>query len=190
MRAFIAIEIPPSIKKAALKIQDELKKFFPLVSWTEKNNLHITLKFLGEINEETARKILPLLEEESGKINVFKIKFDSLGVFPGFNQPRIIWLGSGIACQELTSLASSLEKSLEVLGIQKENRQFKAHITIGRIKSNQDFGKIREVFKITATEIGKKQLEFTAEGLTLFKSNLSSAKPSYTPLAFARFRII
>lgn len=188
MRAFIAIEIPPEIKKAALEIQNNLSRRLSRISWTENNNLHLTVKFLGEISEETAEKIKQLISDAAGKTSVLRIKLETFGVFPSLQQARIIWIGEKNAPEELKRIAEQLELNLEGLGIPKENRAFTCHTTIGRIKSRIDARSLQDALDNAQEYLVSQSLEFNAQGLTLFKSVWSAKNPTYIPLALAKFK--
>ena len=188
MRAFIAIEIPSEIRKAALEIQNNLSRRLSKISWTENNNLHLTLKFLGEISEETAEKIKQLILNIAEKTSVFRIKLAAFGVFPSIQQARIIWIGEKNPPEELKWVTEQLELNLEGLGVPKENRAFTCHTTIGRIKSPIDTRSLQDALDNTEEYLVSQNLEFNAQGLTLFKSLLSAKNPTYIPLALAKFR--
>ena len=188
MRAFIAIEIPSEIKKATLEIKNNLSRLLPKVNWTENNNLHITVKFLGETSEVTAEKIKQLISNTAGKTSVFMIKLEAVGVFPNLQQARIIWIGEKNASEGLKRITEQLELNLEGLGIPKENRPFTCHTTIGRIKSHIDARDLQDALDNTRESLINQNLKFNATGLTLFKSVFSAKSPDYIPLALAKFR--
>ena len=134
MRAFIAIDLPTNIKNKLSKIQDKLKDNFAQINWVKPQNLHLTLKFLGEITSEQSSAINRIIAEISQTIIPFKIKLDDLGAFPNLHNPRIIWVGisQDVYAQQIAEL---LETKIADIGIAKGSHPFAAHITIGRIKS-------------------------------------------------------
>lgn len=183
MRAFIAIELPANIKDSVLKIQDKLKIALPKVSWVKPENLHFTLKFLGEISDKQQESINQIIREVAGTITDFKIKLESLGAFPNVSRARIIWVGSEQVPEELKQIVEQLETKIAKLGIPKEERPFRAHITIGRIKHNL-------IPSVLEKEVGKiNNLEFNARGITLFQSTLGRLGPTYTALRETSFKI-
>ncbi len=93
MRAFIAIDLPLDIKDAISKIQDKLKSALPKVNWVKPINLHLTLKFLGEISSKQLDDINQIIEETASQTNNFKIGFNTLGVFPDISCARITCVG-------------------------------------------------------------------------------------------------
>jgi RNA 2',3'-cyclic 3'-phosphodiesterase len=130
IRAFIAVCIDPRTLKNVLAVTSQLKRRIPDVRWVAKENLHLTLKFLGQIDEDLVEPISRMLEVAIRPFPRFTINAKGLGVFPAFEQPRILWVGLGGT--ELISLASEIDSTLEALGFEREKRSFKAHLTIGR----------------------------------------------------------
>ncbi|MFA4854491.1 MAG: RNA 2',3'-cyclic phosphodiesterase [Candidatus Omnitrophota bacterium] len=188
MRAFIAIELPASIKDALSKIQDELKAVLPKVNWVKPQNLHLTLKFLGEISPGQLDAIKHIITEVSQGTAVFKIKLDDLGVFPDLRQARTIWIGINqdtIAKQ----IAGLLETKVAGIGIAKEKREFSSHITIGRIKIPLNPVDLERELKKAKNDVVYANMEFNTGGITLFKSVLGPAGAAYTVLKEANFTI-
>lgn len=127
MRTFIAIDIPEKIKKEILKIQEQLPEFFG--KKTEKENLHLTLKFLGEISEEKINEIRKILRKI--KFNSFETEIDSIGFFDNrksYRKQLIIWLHM-THCEDLQK-----EVDNQLSGLFEKERRFMAHLTIARIK--------------------------------------------------------
>ncbi len=133
MRVFIAVDIPDDIKKPILELQKEIKKFINYKE-VEKENLHITLKFLGEINEKQFEYIKNNLE----KINYRKFECSLIGVgaFPSINYPRVIWVGVGEGKDHFKNLFNYIESFSSV--IRKEGKKYEPHLTIGRVKYTLD----------------------------------------------------
>lgn len=189
MRAFIAIELPSEIKNAISKMQDKLKAGLPKVSWVAPVNLHLSLKFLGEISCEQLDNINQITAETVKTITGFKIKLDSPGVFPNLACARIIWIGADQAPKALGQIVEQLETKLAKLGIAKEGRPFHAHITIGRIKGRPDPGDLEKGINQVKNDMVYENLEFNARGITLFQSTLGKDGPAYTVLKEINFKI-
>jgi len=188
MRAFIAIELPARVRDDLSKIQDALKAALPKVSWVKPQNLHLTLKFLGDISPHQLEEIKRIINELSLEFALFKIKLDDLGVFPGLHQARIIW--TGISQDILIKqLAGSLETKLAGIGIAKEKRDFTSHITIARVKNPLDPADLERELKKAKNDLVYANLGFNAEGITLFESVLGAGGAVYTVLEKANFRI-
>jgi 2'-5' RNA ligase len=188
MRAFIAIGLPTEIKDVLSQIQDKLKTGLPKISWVKPQNLHLTLKFLGEISPGQLDAIKHIITEVSQGIAAFKIKLDDLGVFPDLRQARIIWIG--ISQDTITKqIAGLLETKIADVGITKEKRDFSSHITIGRIKIPLNPVDLERELKKAKNDVVYANMEFNAGGITLFESVLGPSGPAYTVLKEANFTI-
>ena len=171
MRAFISIEFPEEIKKEISKIQNQLPEFKG--KKTEFENLHLTLKFLGEVDEGKIEKIKQELSEI--KTKQFDSEINSIGIF----SDRIIWLG----IKNCDELQKEIDERLEDL-FEKEKR-FMGHLTIARVKSARDKKKFREdVKKIKVPEI-----KFVVKNFNLKKSVLTEEKPIYENIEVYNLKI-
>jgi 2'-5' RNA ligase len=183
MRAFIAIELPEQIKAKLSALQSLLKKSGADVKWVLPENIHLTLKFLGEISEETALKIIKIVEKLALNKKQFEITLSSLGAFPEGKSPRVIWIGIDKGVQETKNIFEELEEELSAgLAISKETRAFSSHITIGRVKSTLNIERLVKDLKELEGYFGKETIGFKASGITLFKSLLGPEGPAYEPL--------
>jgi len=190
MRAFIAISLPTETKNNLSKIQDRLKTALPKISWVKPINLHLTLKFLGEISPKQLKDIRQVTTEIAKDTPEFKIKLETLGIFPNIPSARIIWVGTNQLPSELKILVDRIETRIAELGKPKEERPFSAHITIARIKSNIDSSILENQINKINSEIGCQDLGFDVKGITLFESTLGSQGPTYTVIEEANFKII
>jgi 2'-5' RNA ligase len=188
MRIFIAIELPQEIKVALGRLQQELKKAGADVKWVETENIHLTLKFLGEVDEEKLENIKQALEEVASGNQQFKIRLASCGAFPKIISPRVIWVGIDQGDKETKMIASGLEEKLAALGFAKEERPFSSHITIARTRSGLNRLKLVQELEKAQSHFGGKNLEFTAGKLTLFKSTLKPTGPVYQALHEANLK--
>lgn len=189
MRAFIAIGLPQEIKESLTQLQQELKATQADVKWVRPDNIHLTLKFLGEIDDTALEKITDIINGVAGKISAFKLRINSLGAFPKIDSPRVIWVGVDAGDKEVKEIATQLEGKIEKLGIPKEDRPFSSHITIGRTKSGLNRQNLVGVLK-DKFDLGGKNLEFFASKITLFKSTLSPKGPTYEILKEVNLKTI
>jgi RNA 2',3'-cyclic 3'-phosphodiesterase len=178
IRTFIAVELPASVKDAIAGIQSELKKTKADVKWVRPANCHITLKFLGNITREQADAVSGVLRKCADGCVPFRLTVENPGAFPSLQKPNIIWLGLADAGGCLSKMAAQVEEQLSTLGFAREDRAFTPHITIGRTKPGSH-RHLSEALKNARVPSG---LEFTARGLTLFQSVLSSEGPAYSVL--------
>jgi len=181
MRTFIAIELPQGIKDSLSRLQEELKATEADVKWVAPENIHLTLKFLGEIDDKKLEKITKIIDDAAKEKNKFQIRISSLGTFPKIDFPRVIWVGVDIGDKETKAIAEELEEKIAKIGIPKENRPFSSHITIGRTKSSLNREKLVQNLKNKA-ELGANKLEFYVTKITLFQSTLTPHGPIYKVL--------
>ena len=133
-RAFIAISVPGHVKKELIRIQALLKKEKIHAAWPRPDAFHLTLKFLGNIREETVSRILGAMKPLRGTYPDLELTAGSLGVFPGIKKARVAWAGIGGQTDRLAELFHTLETNLALIGIKKEKRRFSPHFTLARIK--------------------------------------------------------
>ncbi|MFA5411127.1 MAG: RNA 2',3'-cyclic phosphodiesterase [Candidatus Omnitrophota bacterium] len=188
MRTFIAIELPKEIKDALSQLQAKLKTTAADVKWVDPQNIHLTLKFLGERDDKKIEKITRALEEVTRQKSSFTIVISSLGAFPNISSPRVIWAGIDKGDNETREIAGELEEKIARLGIPKEDRPFSSHITIGRTRSSLNREKLVQGLEKSADYFGKNKLEFNAGKITLFKSTLTPKGPVYAVLKEASLK--
>jgi RNA 2',3'-cyclic 3'-phosphodiesterase len=178
MRTFIAIELPLDIRNSLVKIQDKLKITLPKINWVKPANLHLSLKFLGEISLEQVESIQQIIADITKTFVPFEIRLDTLGVFPNYRTARIIWIGTNQPLFELKQLVDQLETKLLETGLPKEERPFQAHITLGRIKNPLIPADLeKELNKVSGDCL---DLKFNTGGITLFQSLLDPGGPTYS----------
>lgn len=182
MRTFIAIELPAQIQDKLSELQTLLKKSGADVKWVEPKNIHITLKFLGEIDEDKSVKITGIIEDIAERSKQFHISLSSLGAFPKIEFARVIWVGIDKGDKETKALAKELEEKFEKLEIHKEERLFSSHITIGRVRSPLNKDKLAKTLEEMENYFSGKNIEFNVTRISLLKSTLGSSGPIYEPL--------
>ncbi len=185
MRTFIAIELPKAIKDSLALLEDRLKNSGADVKWVEPRNIHLTLKFLGEVDQQKLEKIAEAMQSIAGNKKTFHLRVSSVGAFPKMEFPRIIWVGINKGDNETKEIAEGLEEKLAKLGIPKENHPFSSHITIGRVKSTLNRDKLIQEFTAAEGMLKTGNLEFNVERITLFQSTLTPNGPVYNPLKTA-----
>lgn len=184
IRAFIAIEVPDFIQKEIAFIQDRLRRAAASVKWVKPENIHLTLKFLGNIEPGWVDRILREMDHIAGDTERFTLYIKGIGCFPNMRNPRVIWVGVEDVEKRAASLQLRLDSSLESLGFPREERAFTPHLTIGRFKSPSGRKEILdEVHKLGIPSLGSLE----AEEMILFQSELNPQGAIYTPLGRARF---
>jgi 2'-5' RNA ligase len=138
MRTFIAVNLPETVRDSLRELQAGLRKRSDGVKWVRVEGMHLTLTFLGEIDPDTVSGIDRVLTEATGSLRPFRVALSGLGAFPNLSRPRVIWVGVDGELEPLQELKSGIDKGLAKLGFPKEDRSFKPHITLGRVKGKID----------------------------------------------------
>jgi RNA 2',3'-cyclic 3'-phosphodiesterase len=137
VRVFVAFELPSTIREATAAIQRELTPAKGKIGWVRVDGMHLTLKFLGEISASRLSEIEKALKEAADGTGPLKIVVRGLGVFPGPKNPRVIWVGIESDDDRLCRLQERIDRALTRLGFPRESREFRPHLTLGRVKSSQ-----------------------------------------------------
>jgi 2'-5' RNA ligase len=175
-RGFIAIEIEPTSN--ILNVINDISKSKADIKLVEPNNLHLTLKFLGDVQENIIDEIQQSIKYAVKGIKPFKIHLKGTGVFPNKNYIRVIWIGIQDT-HILSTLAGKIENNLEQLGFQKEKKGFSAHLTVGRVRTAKN-----KVFLLNILE-RYQDFQFSTQevnSIKLKKSDLTQKRPIYTTL--------
>lgn len=159
-------------------VQDRLRRVQADVSWVRAENVHVTLKFLGETGEKRLQRIRPALAEVARAGASIAMEVSGLGSFGG-RIPRVVWVGVGDGAEALTQLAGSIEVALARVGFPKERRGFTAHLTLGRVRSPRNAEALLAALQeFHAEKFGA----FTATQFELMQSELHPTGSVYTVL--------
>jgi 2'-5' RNA ligase len=134
MRLFVGVNLPSEVRERLAAEQDRLRRAQADVSWVREENIHATLKFLGETEEKRLDRIRSALFEVARGSAAFRIRVSGLGSFGG-RVPRVVWVGIQEGAEPLSRLAKDVEAAMARQGFPKEKRGFTAHITLGRVRS-------------------------------------------------------
>jgi 2'-5' RNA ligase len=179
MRCFIAVNLDDSMKREIGSVITGLKSGNWDVKWVPAENLHITLKFLGETSEDLAERIKRELAVISGRYGHLDLSFRGVGVFPDRKRPRVVWIDLFYP-EELRRLQEEVEQILSTIGFEREDRPFSPHLTIGRIRSSRG-----KDFLLNAME-ALKDKDFgniRADRISLMKSDLKPTGAQYSVVA-------
>jgi len=181
IRAFLAIEPAEDILQELSRLQEKLKREISgRISWTKPQGQHLTLKFFGDISAEDVKNICSAVENRIASVSSLNLKIEKLGVFPDARRPRVLWCGVLGDGEKLLLLQKQLEADFEGIGFPREDRPFRAHLTLGRIKEPHGLTGISEALtKHNAYAAGV----FECRQLILFQSNLLPQGAVYTKLA-------
>lgn len=185
IRSFIAIELNEGIHSELASLQSILKKSNADVKWVAPESIHLTLKFLGNIDADKIKEIEKILNETAAGSEPFVLTLKGIGAFPKLDYPRVIWVGVDSGAAQSEQLARVIEDKLEKLGIPREDREFHPHLTLGRVKSLKNKDNLKKIIETTKFEQGS---AVDVNHLTLFKSELTREGSIYTPLFIARMK--
>jgi len=184
IRTFIAFELPESVISLLAGVQRELKTFRIRARWVRPENIHLTLKFLGNIHCGEVDKIAALMSDTVQGLAPITLSVRGVGVFPGVKRPRVIWVGLGGQIQLLVEMQRMLDENLAAIGFQKENRAFKGHLTLGRVKQAVNPKLISQIIQEYA---GLQSEEFSVNQIFLYKSDLNPSGSVYSKLQRVAF---
>jgi RNA 2',3'-cyclic 3'-phosphodiesterase len=177
VRLFIALLLPNDIKKSLEDIIVDLKPRVKGVRWVTAENMHLTLKFIGETKEEKIGPIALVLDTVAAGRKQITVTLDRIGGFPNLKNPRVVWVGlRGV--EPAAEMAALLNRQLKPLGFEPEKRPFSAHLTLGRIKFPVDAGPLAayaEQLRLPADSI-------ILDRIALVKSTLTPGGPIYETL--------
>ena len=182
----MAIDLPDSIRSGLALVQGELKKSHADVRWVPVGNIHLTLKFFGNVPEAEIEPLALAAREVAAGQAPLTLQATAAGAFPSAASPRVIWLGLGGDVIPLTQFFHRLEKAFTALGYPPEGRAFNPHLTLGRVKSPE--GRFR-LTKILEKLPPADWPPFRVNEIILFQSVLSPRGSTYTPLKIIRTRI-
>ncbi len=179
IRAFLAIDLPASLRPILSQAQEELKKSGADVKWVPVGNIHITLKFFGNITELQVADISEAVGAMAASQEPLSLTVTAAGAFPSPKSPRVVWLGIGGDLEGLRDFHRRLETAFAALGFPPEDRPFAPHLTLGRVKS--PVGRValsRSLVQLPLPEA----TPFQVSEIVLFRSNLSPKGATYLPL--------
>jgi 2'-5' RNA ligase len=190
LRAFIAIELSQNLKDILSQLQERLKRSQADVKWVKPDNIHLTLKFLGNIDENQLGRIKEIMKMVAKDIYAFTLELSGIGAFPKKEYPRVIWVGLKHTVQEQAKeIACQLEKELSKIGIPKEKRPFSSHITLGRVRSSQGRKRLfDELIRLEKNFLQEISPSFIVCHISLFKSTLTANGPIYELLHTANLK--
>lgn len=183
LRAFLAAEIPSQLQDAIQTATAGLRQLLggDLVRWVPVRNIHLTLKFLGDVSPSSLDLIQHMLQIEAGHYQPFDARVEGFGCYPNPHRPRILWIGLQVP-SSLLSLQRDLDSASARLGYPSEDRDFSPHLTIGRVRQNAGATEIQKIrSEVEHTQVGA--LGTTrVDAIHLFKSDLLPTGSVYTKL--------
>jgi 2'-5' RNA ligase len=179
IRSFIAIELPDTTREAITVVQERLRHSRAGVRWVKPGSIHLTLKFLGNILPAQVDEIAATAAKVVVDEPPVTLCAAGLGSFPSPRKPRVIWVGLQGEVDRLAKIQAALEKALEPLGFARENRGFRPHLTIGRVKDRR---RLQSLIEAMSTLELPEFNSFDANEIILYKSDLRPTGAIYTKL--------
>ncbi len=184
LRTFVALELSGPVRTRAEELIAAIDGTAAQVKWVEPHNLHITLKFLGDVHQSQLTDVCRAVARGAAEVPGFELELRGAGAFPTPARPRTVWLGAGEGAQEMAALHERVEAELAKLGYRKEHRRFQTHLTIGRVRGGGPG--IDELGARLQQHADFPAGRMAVEKLTVFASTLTPAGPIYEVLGTAR----
>ena len=183
LRTFLALPLDEEIVERLVDVQRSLASAGARVRWVAGENLHLTIKFLGDVTDEQLGEVCRVAEAVAAQIEPFEFSVASVTSVPPAGAMRMVWVGIDEPTGRLEKLHELLEESYAAMGFGKENRSFRPHLTLGRVKGGQNVRQLRAaVSEIAETDFGITSVN----ELIVFSSQLTPDGPVYSPLAKAK----
>ncbi len=187
VRSFIAIELPEDLKTELGRLQAKLKIDRPRIKWVSPDGIHLTLKFLGDVDTSQVAGIIQAMTEAVRGINPFDLNIGPLGMFPNPQRVQVVWIGLDGELDTLGSLYHNLEVRMAMVGFPQEKREFKPHLTLARIGDEVLPDDRKHFGNFVASSKADIVYTLKAKGLSLMKSQLTPRGAIYTRLSYVEF---
>jgi 2'-5' RNA ligase len=176
IRSFVAIELPPIVRRQIGRLQEELQRRGVRGRWVKPCNIHLTLHFFGDVTAAQIEPIRSAMAGAAAQCQPLRLVARGLGVFPGIRKARVVWTGLDGDLEALSALHQRLAASFEKIGFPRERRRFKPHLTLGRFKKPPAAAALAEAIESAG---GFSSPPFPASRVTLFESRLTPAGAVY-----------
>lgn len=183
MRLFIAVNFPVRLRRKIARLCRPLEEAGIPGRWVQPDQVHLTLKFIGETPAERVDELCEALDEVAGRFRPFALRFGPIGAFPSPRRPRVVWLGVE-ATPELRFIKDDLERRLADLGVEREMRPYQPHVTLGRAPRDAEAGEFRRLEEIARTL--RVNDEYRVTHLDLMRSRLEPSGAVHTQIKVAR----
>jgi 2'-5' RNA ligase len=179
VRIFLAIDLPTKLLELLEEYQNRLRSAQADVRWVRPSNIHLTLKFMGELPESDVVKVVETCKDVCRGEGAFSLNLEGTGAFPNQRRPRVLWVGLAGDAGRLSGLQGRMEQALGKVGFPAEGRAFSPHLTIGRFRSERNLAKLLEI--ASRSKIASEP--FPVEEVLIYESRLTPQGPQYTVLA-------
>jgi len=178
LRLFIAVELPEAARELLAAVQRELRQADARVKWSKPENIHLTLKFLGDTPQGSVDDLSAALDEAAARHAAHAARVAKVGAFPNARRPRVIWVGLDEPTGQLAALQKDVDEATSYLA-EPDRRGFAAHLTLGRIKGGRNLtqlSRLMDGYRLASS------VEIPVNEIVLIRSQLSRSGPTYTPL--------
>jgi RNA 2',3'-cyclic 3'-phosphodiesterase len=179
VRSFVAVLLPEAVRARVAEAAAELRERAESVAWVREENLHVTLRFLGSVDETTLGRVREALAEAAARLAPFRLALGGFGAFPSARAPRVLWVRLTAGAEPLVELHARLEVALARRGVPPEGREFHPHVTIGRVREPRDVAEVGELLGGTGAPLGESRVE----AVHLMRSDLHPEGARYGVLA-------
>ena len=179
IRCFVEIEIPEAIQTLLTSAQEELRKDIRGASWVKRGNIHLTLKFLGDVAPNQISVIKNAIEQVADTRSPFSMEIGGIGAFPNLTRPRIIWASVKTGADEIIAIAREIDIGLSRHGYERDEKPFSPHLTLSRLKHRIDLKPLVDVFQQYDTINGATMV---VNEIRVAQSHLRQSGAVYTPL--------
>jgi len=184
VRCFIAIELPEEIKAGLTRLQAQLKSGDqPGVKWVDPYSIHLTLKFLGNVNVDRISQITRAMEEAAQGVSPFHLEVKDLGVFPNLRRVRVAWVGVSGDLDKLLRLQQRIESNLAGLGFAPEPRAFTPHLTLARVRDQASPDERQRLGQLISDTKFETAYHFPVEAISLMRSQLTREGAIYSQIS-------
>ena len=180
IRSFIAFELPEEIRRSIAALADRLRSFHLKARWVRPESIHLTLKFLGCIDPAKLEPVIHAMQDAVKGVAPFALSAKGIGLFPGINRPRVIWIGLSGRKEVLDQIQCVLQDRLSSIGYKKEDRQFHGHLTLGRFREQVNPMELSKALEALGSF---ESPPFVLDRITLFQSELKPSGAVYTTLS-------
>ena len=180
LRLFVAVDVPGEVRERISSALEGTREEVTGARWVKPQNLHLTLKFIGDYGEEGIARLSNQIHAAAARAPAFTAALGGCGAFPAPRRARVIWIGMARGSEEAAEVARKLDARLEKAGVKREERPFRGHLTLARLRQPVDCAPYLEV--LGSRLEGLQEMAFAVEEVVLYRSILGPQGPTYVAL--------